>query len=180
MVLFDCFIYRPWVDERHSGNLVAIKDHHGANSKREFLINPHFITDLVSHTLGSTFKYSENFGDRREKWSQVICNKTPAQIITFMNTTPHSNAITLPIFPSNNPSKTAVNTTIQWATISIVDRYNPNPDDHCWVTYTKGSFKRVQVLVHLALEDVLDLVRTGNTSSTFSSIPDILSYIKFK
>jgi len=170
-VLFLAKVYRPWVDERDSGNRVAKKDRVPELS-RDFILNPLKISDLLTHTKGSTFKFSDNFGDRRERWSTIICNKTVAQVEAYLDTAPFSNAITLPIHPNNNPEKTAVNTTIQWAQICYVDRYNPDPENHVWVIYNKGSFKRVEVLCNLALEDVVDLVRGGTTSSTFSTVPD--------
>ena len=170
MVLFDCQVYLPWVDKRDSSNRVTTLDH-TPQYKREFLLNPHFITNLISHTKGSTFAYSDNIGDRRESPSQIICNKTVAQITTYADTTPATYAVTLPIYPNNNPDKTPVDTTILWETISYVDRYNPDPEHKCWVIYDKGSFKRVEVLCNLALEDVRDKTIGGKTtSSTFSSV----------
>jgi hypothetical protein len=169
-ILFEAKVY-SWVDQRDSSVRVTTHDKktHGF---RTFILNPYFITDLKVHALGSTFHYSDNFGDRREKWSVIVCNKTVAQIEAYLDTTPFSNAITLPIHKSNNPEKETVDTTIQWSTISFVDRYNPNPEGHVWVIYDKGSFKRVEVLTHLALEDVLDKIRYGSTSTTFSTVPD--------
>lgn len=174
-ILFLAQVYRKWNDARDSGSRVSLLDHDPAtNLHREFVLNPLKISDLISHTLGSTFKFSDNFGDRRERWSQIICNKTVAQIETILDTAPFSNAITLPIHPNNNPEKTPVNTTIQWAQICYADRYNPDPENHCWVIYNKGSFKRVEVLCKLAIEDVVDLIRSGSTTTTFSTVIDLL------
>ena len=78
----------------------------------------------------------------------------------------------MPIHPNNRIENTPVDTTIQWATIAYADRYNPDPENHCWVIYDRGSFKRVEVLVNLAIEDVVDLVRTGTTSTTYSTVED--------
>jgi hypothetical protein len=170
-VLFGTHVYLPWVDARDSSKRVARLDH-SPEYKRFFVLNPLFITDLKTHAKGSTFKYSDNFGDRRERWSTVICDHSVAQITTHMDEAAHTNAITLPIHPNNNPEKTAVDTTIQWRTIAYVDRYNPDPENHCWVIYDKGSFRRVEVLCNLALEDIPDLIKTGTTSTTFSTVPD--------
>ena len=104
-----------------------------------------------------------------------------AEIIAYADTAAHTNAITLPIYPHNDPWGTpyfplrdTVDTTIPWCTISYVQRYNPDPQHKVWVVYDKGSFKRVEVLCDLALEDVPDLVRgAGTTSTTFSTVDDI-------
>jgi hypothetical protein len=170
-VLFLAHVYKSWVDQRDSGNRVTTLDH-SPQYKRSFVLNPLKISDLLTHTKGSTFKFSDNFGDRRERYSNIICDKTVAEIKAILDTAPFSNAITLPIHPNNNPEKTPVNTTIQWAQICYADRYNPDPENHCWVIYNLGSFKRVEVLCNLAIEDVVDLVRYGSTSSTFSSVSD--------
>jgi hypothetical protein len=179
-VLFKCKIYRPFVDERDSGNRVALADRPTEYS-RDFVLNPLFITNLLSHAKGSTFSYSDNFGDRRERYSTVICNHSVAAIVAHMDETAHTNAITLPIYPNNNPWGTPfyplrdpVDTTIQWRTIVYVDRYNPDPEHKCWVVYNKGSFKRVEVLCDLALEDIPDLIRgAGTTSTTFSTVDTV-------
>jgi hypothetical protein len=172
-ILFKSFLFRPWVDQRDSGRRITSLDHPGT-FKREFVINPYFITDLKTHAKGSTFAYSDNIGDRREKWSTVICDKSVAQIQAYLETTPFSHTVTLPIHKNNNPENETVDTTIMWSTISYVDRYNPDPENHVWIVYDKGSFKRVEVLCNLALEDVLDLVRYGSTSTTFSTVPDVI------
>jgi hypothetical protein len=170
-VLFIGKIYRKWEDSRDSGNRVGAKSWY-PDLVRDFVINPLKISDLKTHAKGSTFLISDNFGDRRERYSRIVCNKTVAQIEAYMDTAPHTNAITLPIHPNNNPQKTAVDTTIQWSQIVYADRYNPDPENHVWVIYNRGSFKRVEVLCNLALEDVRDLVTSGTTTSTFTSVAD--------
>lgn len=178
-ILFIAEVYEPWADERDSSNRVSVLD----NSKvgrRDFVLNPFFMTDGKVHAKGSTWKYSDNIGDRREKWSDIIINKTIAQIEALVDTAAHTNAITLPIYPHSNPwgtpffpLRTPVDTTIPWCTIAYAVRYNPDPENKCWVVYDKGSFKRVEVLCELAIEDVVDLVRqVGTTSTSFSTVPD--------
>jgi len=172
MILFIAKVYKPWTDERDSSKRVASID----GASRDYVINPHFMTDITTNTTyGSNLKYSDNFLDRREKWSTMIIDKTPANIKTYMDATPNSNTIKLPIYPNNNPTKTAVDTTIQWATIVYADRYNPDPDNKCWVCYIQGAFKRREVLTALAIEDVMRLVRSGNTTTTFTSVHNFFS-----
>jgi hypothetical protein len=171
MILFLAQISRPWVDSRDSGNRVVTLDH-SPQYKREFVLNPHNISDLKTHTKGSTFKFFDVFADRRERWSDIICNKTVAEIKTIMDTAPITNAITLPIHRNNRIENETVDTTIQWSQIAYCDRYNLDPEHHCWIIYAKGGFKRVEVLCNLAIEDVVDKVRSGNTTSTFSSVSD--------
>jgi hypothetical protein len=170
-VLFHAQVFKPWVDSRDSGLRVTSLDH-PTSYKREFVLNPYFISELKTHTKGSTFHYSDNFGDRREGPSTIICDHTVAQIKAHADTTANSNFIKLPIYINNNRNNSTVDTTINWATIVYADRYNPNPENTCWVVYDRGSFKRVEVLCNLAIEDVVRLVTGGNTTTTFSTAID--------
>jgi hypothetical protein len=172
-VLFLAQVYRRWTDSRDSSNRVSLLDHDPAtNLHRDYVINPLKMSDIITHTLGCTAKFSDNFGDRRERYSQIIIDKTVAEVEAYLDTAPHSNAITLPMCPNNNPEKTPIDTTLQWDTICYADRYNPDPENFAWVIYNRGSFKRVEVLVNLAIEDIVDLIRSGSTSSTFSTVVD--------
>jgi hypothetical protein len=172
MILFIAKVY-SWNESRDSGKRKTNLD----GASREFLLNPHFMTGITTNaTYGSNLKYSENFLDRREGLSSLIINKTPAQIVAYANTAAYSNTIVLPILPHNNPDKTAVNTTIQWANIVLANRYNPNPGNFCWVTYLEGAFRRKEVLVKLAIEDVMSRVRGGSTTTTFTSVHNFFSH----
>lgn len=172
MIPFIAKVY-SWDESRTSGNRKTNLD----GASREFLLNPHFMTDITTNaTYGSNLKYSDNFLDRREGLSTLIINKTPAQIITYANTAANSNTIALKICPHNNPDNTAVSTVIQWANIVYANRYNPNPGNFCWVVYLEGAFKRKEVLVNLAIEDVMRLVRSGNTTTTFTSVHNFFSH----
>lgn len=170
-ILFKAHVYKPWVDSRDSGLRVTNLDH-PTQYKRSFVLNPYFISDLKTHTKGSTFLYSDNIGDRRERPSTIICDLTVTQIKAIMATTANSNMITLPIYKNNNRNNATTDTTIPWAAIAYADRYNPNPENTCWVIYDRGSFKRVEVLVNLAIEDVVRLVLSGNTTATHSTVAD--------
>lgn len=170
-VLFHALVYKPWVDSRDSGKRVTTLDH-STEYKREMILNPYFISELKTHAKGSTFSYSDNFGDRREGPSTIICDHTVAQIKAHADTAANSNFIKLPIYKNNNRLNATTDTTINWATIAYADRYNPNPENTCWVIYDRGSFKRVEVLVALAIEDIVRLVASGNTTATFSTTFD--------
>ena len=169
-VLFHTQVY-SWSDSRDSGRRITNLDH-APTYHREFIINPYFISELKTHTKGSTFKYSENIGDRREGTSTIVCDHTVAAIKAHADTTANSNFIKLPIYINNNRLNSTVDTTINWATISYADRYNPNPENTCWVVYNRGSYKRVEVLVALAIEDIVKLTVGGNTTATFSTTFD--------
>ena len=173
MILFIAKVYN-WTDSRDSSKRKVALD----GASREYVLNPHFMTDITTNaTYGSNLKYSDNFLDRREGLSSMIIDKTPAQIVTYANTAANSNTIALKICPHNNPDKTAVSTTIQWANIVYADRYNPNPGNFCWVVFLEGAFKRKEVLCNQAIEDIMRLVRSGNTTTTFTSVHNFFSKV---
>jgi hypothetical protein len=168
VILFKTKIY-SWVDERDSSNRVgkvSINRPASGTLYRSFILNPYLMSDIKTATQGSTFQYSDNFGDRREKPSTIICDKTVAQLKAYADTTANSNTVKLPIYKNNNRNNATTDTTILWSNIVYCDRYNPNPENTCWVVYTSGSFKRKEVLVALAIEDVSRLVASGNTTRT--------------
>jgi hypothetical protein len=155
-----------WRDQRDSSNRVAPLD----GAYREFILNTNRISDIIDEsTLAipkSRFNYSDNPADRREGLSMVRVLLSPAQLITLFDTSPFSQAITLRIHKHNNPAKDTVDTTIGVWSIAYVDRYNPDPDHHVWVIYYKGSFKRMEVLCNHGLEEFIDIIQSGSTSST--------------
>ena len=170
-ILFKCKIYKPFVDSRDSSQRVTTLDRPTSYS-RDMILNPYFISEIVAHTKGTTFKYSDNFGDRREGPSTIICDHTLAAVKAHADTAANSNFIKLPIYKNNNRLNSTTDTTINWQNIVYADRYNPNPENTCWVVYNRGSFKRVEVLVALAIEDIVRLVASGNTTATFSTAVD--------
>jgi hypothetical protein len=156
MGLFVCRIYE-WTDLRDSSNRISASE---ATTGRQFILNTNRISELKDLSglakAKSSFHYSENPGDRRESLSYITCDHSAAQIQSHFDDTPAHQYVTLAICPYNHPwgtpnfpLRTPVNTTIGVWSIAIVDRYNPAPNTYVWVTYYKGSFKRMEVLCSL-------------------------------
>jgi hypothetical protein len=114
----------------------------------------------------SRFKYFDNPRDRRESWSTVWCNNTVAEIIAAADTDFHSNMITIPIHKHNNPDEATVDHTMPVEALTYVDRYNPDPANHCWICYYNAAFKRREVLAGLSMEDIPDIAQYGSTTSS--------------
>ena len=159
MSLFVVRIWK-WQDSRDSSNRISAMEDRGIGGSvlgRYFILNTNRIVDLKDlSTLvvpRSSFLYYDNPFDRRENASYVECDHSAAQIIAHFDDVPASQAVTLPIVPHNQPwgtpyvpLRTPVNTTVGIWAIAYVDRYNPDPNHYVWVCYTKGAFKRVEVL----------------------------------
>lgn len=156
-----------WQDSRDSSRRTHPRDI-AFTGYREFLINPNRIVDLkVRDTTKSSFLFSDNHRDRREGTSFVKSNSTVAAIEAAHNTSFHSKFITLPMCPKNNPTKTAVDTTLDVDDIAYFDRYNdPDYPGFCWVIYCKKAFRRVERLVSYSIEEIEDILETGTTSTT--------------
>ena len=147
-----------WEDSRDSSNRICAREKTNTfPTGRYFILNTNRIVDLVDlSTLTeakSSFYYYDNPFDRRENRSYVECDHSAAQIIAHFDDVPASQAVTLPIVQHNQPwgmpyfpLRATVDTVVGIWAIAYVDRYNPDPNHYVWVCYTKGAFKRVEVL----------------------------------
>jgi hypothetical protein len=157
-----------WSDQRDSTRRIAPADH----GHRHILLNPDRISDLIADPNDAThshFKYFDNPWDRREKWSYIKCTDSVANLVAHSNTDFFSNMITLAIHKANNPNNPTVDHTMPVEAISYADRYNPDPDHHCWVVYYNAAFKRREVLCHMSIEDLRDYGESGSTSTTVTT-----------
>lgn len=164
-MLFNVLVTK-WADIRDSSHRIAALD----GGVREFILNSNRISDIVDisdddEPVKSRFYYSDNPNDRREGLSLIEALISPAQLITIIGTSPHSQAVTLGIHKYNNIDKPEIDTVILIDSIAYVDRFNPSPDTHVWVVYYSGAFKRKEVLCAHGLEAFIDIIQTGTTTS---------------
>ena len=158
-----------WQDRRDSSSRIPTVDKNQVGY-RWFLLNPNRISDMIDiSTLviaKSRFLFSDNHRDRRENNSLIECLHSPAQIEIVHNTAYASQFLTLPFYPKNDPTKTAIDTMIDVDDIAYFDAYNPDPDNYCWLIYDRKAFKRVEQLVGYSLAQVEDVAETGTTSTS--------------
>lgn len=173
MNLFLATVWK-WQDLRDSSNRISAKE---SATGRLFILNTNRITDIKDlSTLTESrcsFLYADNPSDRRESVSYLEVAYSQAQMETIIDSTPHSQALTLPFQPKREPwgspvfpLRTPVDTTIGIWAVTYFTEYNPDPDNYCWLCYYKGAFKRIEVLVNYSLDDIIDIVETGTTTST--------------
>lgn len=159
-----------WSDSRDSTRRVNVMD----NGHRDILVNPNHMSDILvdpSSASKCILKYWDNHLDRREGYSVIHADNTVASIIAASDTPFDSVMITLPIHRHNNPEEKTVDTTIPVKCLAYADRYNPDPNNHCWVVYYNAAFKRREVLTHLSIEDIEHTSETGSTThSVFTSL----------
>ena len=163
-----------WSDERDSAYRVSPVDER-LLGYRTFLINPNRISDLIvgaDNTLAvptSWFKFFDSHLDRRERWSYIKANMAVATIIATSDTAFASTMATFPICKNNNPDGLTTDTTLPVACIAYFDTYNPRPTEFVWMVYYNAAFKRREVLVKYNLEQVEDILETGDTTTTSST-----------
>jgi hypothetical protein len=164
MALFVTRVLK-WEDSRDSSNRISMMEDRGVGGSiqgRYFILNTNRITDVIDlSTLAvpkCSFYYFDNPFDRRENKSYIECDHSAAQIIAHFDDVPASQAVTLPIVPHNQPwgspyypIRPTINTVIGIWALAYVDRYNPDPNNYVWVCYTKGAFKRVEVLCSIQI-----------------------------
>jgi len=165
-----------WVDRRDS-KLRVDAFYTSKYGFHWYLLNPNRISDLKDlSTLAvakSSFLFSDNHRDRRENNSYLEAFISPAAIRTAHDTAFHSQFVTLPICPKNDPRKTPVDTIIDVGDLAFAWEYHAPPElddeidqyDFIWVCYNKKAFKRVEVLCKLSLDNLEDIGETGTTSA---------------
>lgn len=163
-----------WQDLRDSSNRISARE---SATGRVFLLNTNRITDVKD--IGNnqcSFLYADNPSDRRESVSYLEVDLSVAEVEAYIDSTPHSQALTLPFVPKHEPwgsphfpLRTPVDTTIGIWSVTYFTAYNPDPDNYCWLCYYKGAFKRIEVLVNYSIDDITDIVETGTTTSTTTS-----------
>jgi hypothetical protein len=154
-----------FADKRDSAYRVAPAD----GGYRDIVLNTDRMSDILvdpSDATKSIFKYFDNRLDRRESWALVHANITVAEIIAAADTEFFSNMITLPLHKHKDPNQATVDHTMPVEAITYVDRYNPDPDNHCWICYYNAAFKRREELCGLSMEDIPDIAEHGHTTST--------------
>ena len=162
-----------WQDQRDSSYRVAPSDPlQGTSHHRHMLFNTSHMSEIKAHnTTGAIFKYFDNPLDRREGPSTVKVTNSVASIIAAADTTFESNMITLAIHKNNNPDNATTDHTIPVESLSWADRYNPDQDNHCWVIFYNGAFKRREVLCNLSIEQLENIADTGTTSTSDLFVP---------
>jgi hypothetical protein len=170
-----------WVDNRDSKIRV---DEHDVNQHgyHYYLLNPNRISDMKDLTvlavLKSSFLFSDNHRDRREGNSYIECLSSPAQIIAAHDTDFHSQFITLPFCPKNNPLKATVDTTIDVDDLAYACAYRApaelealgvDENEFCWIVYDRKAFRRVEQLTKLNIWQLEDRGETGSTTTTSTS-----------
>ena len=160
-----------WQDLRDSSNRISKSE---SATGRWFILNTNRVTDVKVLTATTcSFLYADNPSDRRESVSFLEVDMSQAEVEAAIDSTAHSQALTLPFQPKKEPwgspcypLRTPVDTTIGIWSVAYFTAYNPDPANYCWLCYYKGAFKRIEVLVNYSLDDIRDIVETGTTTST--------------
>jgi hypothetical protein len=102
----------------------------------------------------------------------IKTNTAVSTLVAAADTAFFSTFITINIHKNNNPDAATIATTIPVSCLAYADRYNPDPDNHCWIVYYNAAFKRREVLADLNIEHLEDLAETGSTTTTTTTTSD--------
>lgn len=108
----------------------------------------------------STLYYFDNPRNHRDRGAYMLVVKTPAQLITYCDTTQHGH-ITLPVYPKNDITAATVNHTIlcdYFAYAVALERNDGTTSAYSWVTYADSGYGMHTVLVNLTLAAIIALV----------------------
>lgn len=123
----------------------------------QYLLNTNRLDSIRAHGASeSSLFYFDDAFNSRDKGAYMEVVKTPAQLITLIDTS-QNKYVTLPIFPDNDTTKTTVNRTFLAKDIAYaVVKYTGS--DYSWVTYCDSAFKKYTVLVDYTLAEIIALM----------------------
>jgi hypothetical protein len=154
MALFTATVMK-WQTGKHQ-DWKRVRDTTNGTS---YILNTYRLDSIRAHgTAGtqSSLYYFDNPFNHRDSGCYMEVVKTPAELIAYMDTSQHTH-ITLPIFPDNDPTNTAVSTTIGTIHFAYAVVHETN-SAYSWVTYTDSGLGIHTVLVEYTLAQMIALL----------------------
>jgi len=129
----------------------------------EYLLNTNSLDGIRDESLlqiaRSSLYYFDNPFDHRDNSHYMETNHSLAQLIAHMDLAMTHKHLTLPIFPDNDPTETAVDHTFKLADIAYARDITAGDDTHAWVHIRSDEgFKVIRYLVDLSIAEILALV----------------------
>lgn len=151
---FICTV-TEWQTQRDGKSRITKLDKTGT---RDFLLNAGRINGLKANGADKCiFYFNEDSTNRRESLSKIYANNTIGEVETSINLQFASKFITLPIYNKNDVNRSTSDLTVHSEDVSWADAYKPDPTKGCWLVYNQNSFRRVEVLCSLTLQEIEDL-----------------------
>ena len=129
---------------------------HDKTNGDTYLLNHKNMFEIQAHSDGSWMYYADNRNDRRERLGYLRCNTTPANLIIASDAVPISNTVTLPIFPNEDDTETAVNTVIMIDQLSRAWAHEDGTS--CYVSYTDDGWDIIRCRCELTLAALTALI----------------------
>jgi hypothetical protein len=136
-----------------------------------FLINMNRVNSIQTRaTTKSSFYFVDNLWDRRDAPRYVECDSSASTLKTAADYTWQSQFVALPVYPDNDSSATATYKYIHVDSFAYCYEDKSSEDTYgegtrTWVEYFEGAFRRRKVLVALGIDQLLEYVDTGSTTS---------------
>jgi hypothetical protein len=142
-----------WQTGKHQ-NWKRVRD---TTNGTQYLLNTYRLDSIRAHgATESSLYYFDNPFNHRDSGCYMEVVKTPAELIAYMDTSQHTH-VTLPIFPDNDHTETAVNHVFQTVHIAYAVIHEIYPE-HSWVTYTDSGLGIHTVLVNYTPTEIFNLL----------------------
>lgn len=136
-----------------------------------FLINMNRVNSIQTRaTTKSSFYFVDNLWDRRDSPKYVECDSSVTTLKTAADYTWQSQFVNLPAYPNNVSTATPVAKAIHVDSIAYCYEDKSSEDAYgegtrTFVEYFEGAFRRRVILVALGIDQLLEYVDTGSTTS---------------
>lgn len=115
-----------------------------------YILNTNRMFEITENADGyATMRFFDNPANERDGGARLTIKRTVANVILAADNEITSSSITLPIYPNNDVTETAVNTVVGRAHIAYVRTAGSDyaTDTECWVTYVDDGWDVKTVLV---------------------------------
>jgi len=129
---------------------------HDKTNGDTYILNCDFMYDIHAHTDGSWMYYYDNMYDRQDGGAYLKCDTSPANIIVAADLIPVSETVTLPIFPDDVQTETAVDTTIMLDQFSRAWAHSNGTATY--VVYADDAWNMIRVLCDMTLAELYTLI----------------------
>jgi hypothetical protein len=154
MALFNATVMK-WQTKKNIGGRRVLDATNGTTC----LLNTRNLDSIRAHGSGGTESscyYFDNKWDSRDSGAYMELVKTPAQLITLIDTS-QNKYVTLPVFPDDDVTATAVNRVVETEYISFALSYGDGLN-YSYVYFVDAGWKVVRVLVDYTLAEIVALM----------------------
>lgn len=119
---------------------------------------------LVRASTKSSFMFHERLNNPREKASYVESESTVANLVSYSDYTFQSAFVSLPLYPDNDSTQSAVTTRINCDSIAYVYKDQAYPSTKSYIVYQEAGKLRT-VRSSYSINQIYSLIDDGNMTT---------------